>query len=289
VTGDRQAHDLPLDAHLHTTLSPDSNVPIDAFASQAVERGIAEIAITDHVDFEPGAPAYAFSTFAERERVVRDAAERWADQGVTIRFGAELTYDSSWEDDIRDHLRHHAYDFTIGSWHDRIDSPFTDRHVAAWVAGRTLPEIVEPAFSQVVAAARSGLFDTIGHIDMVKRYLYPHVHPAELAGAPELYEPILEALVDSGTSLEINASGLSHAVEETYPSPAIVARFHEMGGRAITIGSDAHRATQFAWGLADCYDAASAAGFEALTFRRGDARVAVPMATGPNVVAGHSL
>jgi histidinol-phosphatase (PHP family) len=284
-----QARDLPLDAHLHTDLSPDSDVPIDAYAAQAVERGIAEIAITDHVDFERGAPAYAFSTFADRERVVREAAERWADRGVRIHFGAELTYDSSWEDDIREHLRQHAYDFTIGSWHDRVDSPFSERHVAGWVAGKSLAEVVGPAFSQVVAAARSGLFDTLGHIDMVKRYLYPHITPADLADAPELYEPMLEALVDSGTSLEINTSGLRHEVEETYPPAAIVTRFHELGGRGVTIGSDAHRATQFAWALADGYDSASNAGFEALAFRRGGAPVAVPIPTGPNAIAGHSL
>ena len=43
--------------------------------------------------------------------------------------------------------------------------------------------------------ARSGLFDTIGHLDFVKRYLVPHVMPAQLAAAPELYEPVLAALV----------------------------------------------------------------------------------------------
>ena len=48
-----QARDLPLDSHLHTNLSPDSRVPVDAYAAQALERGIAEICITDHVDFEP--------------------------------------------------------------------------------------------------------------------------------------------------------------------------------------------------------------------------------------------
>ena len=79
TTRDRQARDLPLDAHLHTDLSPDSDVPIDAFAAQAADARIAEIAITDHVDFDPTAPAYAYTTFDQRERVVRDAAERWAD------------------------------------------------------------------------------------------------------------------------------------------------------------------------------------------------------------------
>ena len=276
---DRQARDLPLDAHMHTDLSPDSGVPIDVYAAAALERGIAEIAITDHVDFEPGAPAFGYTTFGDRERIVRGAAERWGPQGVQIRFGVELTYDRTWEADIRDHLARHAYDFTIGSVHDRVDSPYSPRRVAAWVAGHSLAEIVAPSFDEVAAAARSGLFDAIGHIDVVKRYLFPHVKPADLEAAPELYEPILRALVDSGTALEVNTSGLRYPVAVPFPHPAIVARFWELGGRAVTVGSDAHRADQFAWGLADGYEIAAAAGFEALTFRRGpgEDRVAVPL------------
>jgi histidinol-phosphatase (PHP family) len=266
---DRQARDLPLDAHLHTDLSPDSGVPIDAYAAAALERGIAEIAITDHVDFEPGAPAFGYASFEDRERIVRQAAERWGPQGVLIRFGVELTYDRAWEEDIRDHLRRHAYDFTIGSVHDRVDSPYSPRRVAAWVAGRALGEIVAPSFDEVVAAARSGLFDAIGHIDVVKRYLYPHVTPDAFEAAPELYEPILHALVDSGTALEVNTSGLRYSINSPFPHPAIVARFRELGGRSVTIGSDAHRADQFAWGLADGYAIVAEAGFTDLAFRRG--------------------
>jgi histidinol-phosphatase (PHP family) len=286
---DRQARDLPLDAHLHTDLSPDSDVPIDAFAVAAMDRGIAEIAITDHVDFEPGAPAYAFTTFDQRERVVREAAERWADRGVAIRFGVEITWDRRWAADIRDHLATHAYDFVIGSVHVYRGSPYAAADVASWVDGRTLPEIVAPYFDEVESAARSGLFDAIGHIDFIKRYLVPHVTPDDFAAAPELYERILVALVESGTALEINTSGLRQAATETYPSPAIVALFRELGGRSVTVGSDAHRADTFAWALDDGYRAAAAAGIEALTFRRGGAPVAVPLAAAPNVVAGRSL
>jgi histidinol-phosphatase (PHP family) len=286
---DRQARDLPLDAHVHTDLSPDSDVPIDAYAEAAVERGIAEIAITDHVDFVPDTPAFAFTTFEQRERVVREAAERWADRGVAIRFGVEITWDSRYAAEIRDHLATHAYDFVIGSVHIYRGSPFAADNIAAWIAGRSLPEIVAPYFDEVTAAARSGLFDALGHIDFVKRWLSPHVTPAHLAAAPELYEPILAALVESGTALEINTSGLRQAPNESYPAPPIVARFQELGGRGVTVGSDAHRVDAFAWGLDDGYDAASAAGFDALAFRRGGASVDVPLTTGPNAFAGRSL
>jgi len=290
---DRQARNLPLDAHLHTDLSPDSDVPIDVYAAAALERGIAELAITDHVDFEPGAPAFAYATFADRERVARQAAERWGPRGVTIRFGVELTYDRSWEAEIRDHLARHAYDFTIGSVHDRVDSPYHPSRVRSWVIGRSLAEMVAPSFVEVEAAARSGLFDALGHLDVVKRYLHPHVSKEDLAAAPELYEPILRALVESGTALEINTSGLRHRVGETYPSGAVVARFRELGGRAVSVGSDAHRSDQFGWALADGYREAAAGGFDALTFRRGGERVTVAMPNGfrvgPNGQDGRSL
>jgi histidinol-phosphatase (PHP family) len=272
---DRRGRNLPLDAHLHTTLSPDSDVVIDVFAAAAVERGIAELAITDHVDFEPGAPAFGYATFADRERIVREAAERWEPQGVAIRFGAELTYDRSWEADIREHLARHSYDFTIGSVHDRVTSVYGPSRVRAWVDGRSLREIVAPSFDEVEAAARSGLFDALGHLDVVKRYLHPFVTKEALADAPELYEPILRALVESGTALEINTSGLRHPVGETYPSAATVRRFRELGGHAVTVGSDAHRDEHFAWALADGYQYAIDGGFHVLTFRRGDAPVPV--------------
>jgi histidinol-phosphatase (PHP family) len=272
-----QARDLPLDFHLHTELSPDANVPIDEYARGAVERGIAELAITDHVDFIEGAPAYGYATFERRERYVREAAERWADAGVAIRFGVELTYDRAHEDDIREHLRTHRYDFTIGSVHAYADSPYDSRNVAAWTSGKTLPEIVAPYFGEVLAAIRSELFDTIGHLDVVKRYLVPHVLPSQLADAPELYEPLLVALVETGTALEVNTSGLRQAPRETYPAAPIVERYQVLGGTAVSIGSDAHRREAFTAGLAEGYGVVAAAGFEHLAVRRGGDRVSVSL------------
>jgi histidinol-phosphatase (PHP family) len=265
---DRQARDLPLDSHVHTNLSPDSSVPIDVYAAIAVELGISEFAVTDHIDFDSRDPAYNYSTYADRERTVRAAAERWAAHGLAIRFGAELTYNTAWDAALRDHLAGHRYDFTIGSVHDWPDSPYIPSRVRTFASGRSLDEVVAPYFAQVTAAARTGLFDTIGHLDVVKRYLYPVIPPAVLGERSDLFEPALRALIDSGTALEVNTSGLRHAVGETYPAPSVVARFRELGGERVTVGSDAHQPDWFAYGLDRAYRIAADSGFDQVSFRR---------------------
>jgi histidinol-phosphatase (PHP family) len=272
---DLEGHDLPLDAHLHTDQSPDSSVPIDVYAALAVERRIPEIAITDHVDFDPRDPAYRYTRFEDRERTVRDAAERWAKQGVTIRFGAELTYNRRWEADVREHLARHRYDYVIGSVHDWPESPYWPSRVRAWVAGRRLDEIVAPYYAEIIAAARSGLFDTIGHLDVVKRYLHPHVTAEQLAARQDLQEPALRAIVESNVSLEVNASGLRYPGAETYPAGPVVARFRELGGERVVVGSDAHAKGSFAHRLGESYRHLIGAGFDHLTFRRGSEPVEI--------------
>ncbi|MCU0505930.1 MAG: histidinol-phosphatase HisJ family protein [Chloroflexi bacterium] len=250
-------------------MSPDAAVAIDTYAAAALARGVAEIAITDHVDFDPTAPAYAYADVATRERYVREAAERWADRGVTIRFGIEVTYQSRYEAEIREHLARQAYDHAIGSVHVMRDDPYVPERVAAWVARQSFAEIVEPYFAEVLAAARSGLFDALGHLDFVKRYLAPHVPPAAFAAAPEVYEPILRALVESGTGLEVNTSGLRQSAAETYPAPWAVARYRELGGTRVSVGSDAHVARSFAFGLGRGYDIAATAGFAEVSLGGG--------------------
>jgi histidinol-phosphatase (PHP family) len=262
-----QARDLPLDAHLHTELSPDSEVPLELYAAQAAERGIREIAITDHLDFMPGAPAHQYTSYQHREREVRAAAGRWAGR-VTIRFGVELTYESRYEDEIREHLRAHSYDYAIGSVHAMSDGPYAHGRLAGWVAGKTIAEATAFYFAEVAAAIRSGLFDTLGHIDMCKRWLLPWFPPAAFAAAPELYEPLLAALVETDVALEVNSSGLRHRTGETYPAQWVVARFRELGGQRVTVGSDAHLPHSFAFGLEEACEILAAAGFDRLRLER---------------------
>ena len=131
-----------------------------------------------------------------------------------------------------------------------------------------MAEAVAPYFGEVQAAIRSRLFDTIGHLDQCKRWLRPWFSPADFATIPESYEPLLAALVESGTALEVNASGLRDNTGETYPGPWVVRRFREMGGERVTVGSDAHLPQSFAFGLEEACEIVAAAGFDRLALQR---------------------
>ncbi|MGH2468214.1 MAG: histidinol-phosphatase HisJ family protein [Candidatus Limnocylindrales bacterium] len=278
--------DLPLDAHLHTDLSPDADVPIDLYAAAARERDVAELAITDHLDFDPRTPAFAFTDYERRRRIMGEAAERWGGR-PNLRFGVEISYERRYEKDIRAHLAGHAYDFVIGSVHVGPDSPFrTHDSAARWCAGKTARQASAPYWTDVLAAARSGIFDTLGHLDFIKRYLVPHLGPFDFAPHADLYERVLTALVESGTALEVNSSGLRQEALETYPPRAAVERFRALGGERVTAGTDAHRLDHFGFGLSEAYGILERVGFEALAFRRGDKRVEIDLRTPTGVGRG---
>jgi len=262
-----QAVDFPIDTHMHTAFSHDSNVLLELYAAQAAELGIREIAITDHVDFMPGSPGYRYFDYNVRRRVFSDAAERWAGK-VAIRHGVEITYESRYEDEIGEYLRKHTFDYSIGSVHAVSDSPYARARIETFVSGKTVAEAVAPYFAEVEAAIRSGMFDTVGHLDQCKRWLRPWFPPADFATIPASYEPLLVALVDSGTALEVNSSGLRYPEHETYPAAWVVARFHELGGRRVTGGSDAHLPQSFAFGLEEAAEIVAAAGFDRLSLER---------------------
>ena len=117
---------------------------------------IAEIAITDHVDFVPGTPAYdvravrasASGSSGRRPSAGRRTASR---SGSASRSPTTARYEA----DIREHLADHAYDYVIGSVHVYADSPFHASRVAGLDRRPAAPRDRRPVLRRG-ARARSG-------------------------------------------------------------------------------------------------------------------------------------
>lgn len=257
--------DLPLDVHLHTLLSPDSLVPVDVYPALAIALGMPRIAITDHLDFDPREPGTTLAPHERRVEVAEDLRRRFGDK-IEILLGVEITYERAYESDIREHLKRYQYDLTIGSVHPGIDSPFKRSRTAVFAGSDA--NVTAPYFDEVLGAAESGLFDILGHADYVRKYVFPHITTDRFEAAPELYETFLQALVKTGTALEINSSGWRQRTGICYPLPQAVTRYKELGGKYIVTGSDAHEPDWFASNFDRARDLLLENGFDELATKR---------------------
>ena len=207
---------------------------LEAYCALAVERGIAELAITDHVDFDPTMPAYGFASFADRERDVREAAARWADRGLAIRFGVEVTYErrvrgrdpglaAAPPARLRDRQRPHQR-------RSRRTRRRTSRRSSPAARCRRSSR---PYFDEVIGAARSGLFDT--HRPPRLREALPGAARAARASSPprrSCTSRCSRRWSRRGRRWRSTRPACASCRARRIPAPHIVARYRELGRRA---------------------------------------------------------
>lgn len=224
------------DYHVHTTQSADCSTPIFDSCEAAIAAGVTEIAFTDHIEHEPADMSYGFFDYGQYMEDLERARERFDGQ-LTILAGAEVDFNTRIASQVEDFMGRHTFDFVIGSVHYGDDGEII---FPEYFATRSIDDVMRPYLEQIQAAAETGWFDTIGHIDLPKRYRPAETLPYNpLAVEPEL-RAALRAIIDQGMSFEINTSGLRQAPKTSMPGPQIVDLYVQMGGSLITTGSDSH-------------------------------------------------
>jgi len=257
-----------MDYHVHSSLSVDAEDDVEALCRRAAKLGIGELGIADHVDLDPADPGYGFYDY-ERAREVVGRARRKHAGIVNVRFGAEIGYQRHLEGEIRKLLDQVAYDYVIGSVHYAGGVDYSSAKQVRGPSERDGDEYLQAYFDELEAAARSGLFDVLGHLDVYRRYGGDGLTGELEARARERLLRVIEEAVRTGTGIEINTSGLFQDPGRTYPTPEIVSAYAELGGHTVTVGSDAHKAADVGRGIDLGARIARDAGFESLSAFEG--------------------
>ena len=84
----------------------------------------------------------------------------------------------------------------------------------------------------------------------------------------DLIDPILSFLIQSDLALEVNTAGLKYGLGQPNPAPEILKRYYQLGGRKITIGSDAHCPAHLAYDFSTLPVLLNACGFHQYTVYR---------------------
>ena len=265
------------DYHVHSTYSVDCKVPMEESCRAAIAAGVTEIAITDHVDHVPADPGCGYYRPDDYLREVEDVAERFAGQ-LTVLRGMEVDYNDSTVEKVARFMAEygHHYDFVIGSVHYFSDGSmiFPD-----YFAGRSLDEVYLPYFDQVERAIETGWFDSIGHLDLPKRYAPTTHRDYDPARYRERLLNIFDTMIARGVAFEINTSGLRQTPRTSMPAGPIVRWYAERGGRLITTGTDSHAPQTVGAGLAKTLDMLTLCGIDSIaSFRKRNATL-VPIAS----------
>ena len=240
---------------------------VDPFVAAARAAGVDEIGFTEHVYYFRQTrtlwriPFQADRCVCDLDAYV-DAVTQARERGLPVKLGLEVDYVPGRETETRELLAPYAWDYLLGSVH-YIDGFGIDAEP------KLSDEVgVEEAWSRYFEtlgrAARSGLFDSLSHPDLVKIF-------GDRAASFD-YTAVADAIAASGVAVEVSTAGLRKPVRELYPHPDLLGACR-VRGVPVTLGSDAHSPDVVGRDFDRARELLRSAGYETVTiFERRRAR-----------------
>ena len=242
---------------MHTPLCRHAVGEPTEYAAHAVKLGLKEIGFSEHSpmprdDFDD----WRMLSGDMDEYVAKVQKARRDHPGLAIKLSLEVDYLPGQETWIRELAARHSWDYLIGAVHYVSDSWDLDnpKKISEWKE-RDPFEVWSAYFERLTLATESGLFETIAHADMCKKFCF---YPKQ--DCTPLFKRFLKAAKRKDVAMELNTSGLRKDCKEIYPSPQIVILAAQMGV-PITFASDAHSPGEVGMNFVEAVELARRAGY----------------------------
>ena len=220
------------DYHMHSRVSFDAKDSGLAMALAAKERGLREICFTDHIDYTPEMDMVFDTAVYNGEYDCLDVP------GLLIRRGMEygLTPDNA--DQLKIDLNRRQFDFVLGSVH-LVDG--VDIYLAPYWQGKTYDEAVRLYLETTLECVRTHEdYDVLGHLTYIAKCgANPRHELLRYCDHKSIMDEIMTELVRHGKGMELNTSGIDRC-GGSLPTLDYFQRFRDLGGKIVTVGSDAH-------------------------------------------------
>ena len=255
-----------MDYHVHSIYSSDGHNTIMELCQSAVNKGIKEIAITDH--FEP-TMADEYCLYYNRKgywAYITKAKQEFRGT-LKIKLGVELGQPHLFPKPTEAILADFPYDYVLASAHKLPEG----MDVSELDYGKiSEEELCGMYLRQLRELFDWNDFDCIGHLDLIKRYSTAvYKKNISLTCQYELLKEVLRIAIHRGKGIEINTSGLRQSPKEMMPGLDVLKLYRDLGGEILTIGSDAHFAEDVGKGLEEAAELARTAGFRFITVFSG--------------------
>ncbi len=255
-----------VDSHVHTPLCRHAEGAPEEYLFQARKQGLKGLVFTDHspmpawYDPESRMPLSALPFYLLALEHLREKTP-----DLYVGIGLEADFHPGTEGFVAHLLRQYPFDYVIGSVHYLGAWPFDHPAYQEEFTWRELKEVYREYFRLVEAAASTGLFHAIGHLDLPKKF----GHRLEAEALLELAHPALLAIQREGLCLDVNTAGLRKPIGEVYPSLLLLKEARALG-IGVVLGSDAHHPLEVGHGFEEALRLLKEAGYrEAFYFKEG--------------------
>ncbi|MDX8405568.1 MAG: histidinol-phosphatase HisJ family protein [Mariprofundus sp.] len=247
------------DYHMHTPRCNHAIGAVQEYADAAIARGLQEIGMSDHSPMPDDFDKPWRMDRSEMDDYLREVEQaRDACRGrLDLRIGLEADFHPGTEAYVKEMIASYDWDYVIGSVHYIGDWGFDNPDTISIWDEWNIEDAYCAYFELVARSAESGMFDIIGHPDLIKKFGHrPAIDSSRLLAAEER---MLQAVLASGAALEISSAGLRKPVGEIYPQARIVQRAAALA-IPFAFGSDAHSPVEVGHGMDDCLSQLSACG-----------------------------
>lgn len=228
------------DLHVHSHYSADSEADMEEEVKKAIALGLPFLAFTDHIDWDHPQEGNTYDFDVDKAmREIGMLKEKYSGK-IQLLKGVELGMQPSLSDRLASLLEEKPFDFVIGSRHlvGGIDPYYPEAF-----EGRRDADVYRAYFEDTLDNILAfHAFDTLGHLDYVVRYGTHKEEAYSYQAFADIIDEILKTLIRYDRALEINTGGFRKGLGAPNPHPDILRRYRELGGRLITLGSDAHSA-----------------------------------------------
>jgi histidinol-phosphatase (PHP family) len=226
-----------VDYHTHTNLCKHADGVAEDYVRKALDLGFDEVGCSDHSPLPNGFDGehrMTLDEFTQLYRPMVDDVRVKFNEKIKVRFGIEADYLPGTEEFMKKFLEENDFDFIIGSIHFLGDWGFDNFKNVRRYQEKDVYEVYVEYFKTLKEAAGSGMFDIVGHIDVVKVFGYRPDRDYD-----DILRDAMKAIKENGLVVEINTAGLRKPVGEVYPSVKILEIIMEMD-IPLTLGSDSH-------------------------------------------------
>lgn len=257
-----------VDCHTHSWYSSDARCNISELCQAARDRGLAAVAVTDHFDYGPKGESDADFDKRKTQRAweLAQVQQHWQGKLEVLR-GIEIGQ-PHWNVPAATALANCGdFDLVIGSIHDLRPGKSIYR-----AYDLTNPENCDALYAQFLQEAQEMLrvcdFDVFGHYDYPLRVMEAGGVSTDMLRWKEPMLDFLKALAQSGVSLEVNTCGLRRWMQGVGGQDWVLEAFRSVGGKRVTIGSDAHFTRHVGLGVQEVCTLLRKNGFDKVTVYR---------------------